>query len=142
MATGYDYSWFILDQSIVKREFALSGSEQNPDLTGKSWRLVLRRALGRKAAGPVEAFKARGPDFVVRDTLADLVAGMNALAGEARLDPAAIERVLLDRDDAIDGPPDVATRSSPRSVMPALTSPTGSSGSQSPTASSIRRTDP
>jgi predicted oxidoreductase len=30
MGTGYDYSWFILTQSIIKKEFALSGSEQNP----------------------------------------------------------------------------------------------------------------
>ena len=37
MSTGYDYSWFVLTQSIIKKEFALSGSEQNPDLTGKSW---------------------------------------------------------------------------------------------------------
>ena len=35
MATGYDYSWFVLTQKIIEKEFALSGSEQNPDLTGK-----------------------------------------------------------------------------------------------------------
>jgi predicted oxidoreductase len=104
MATGFDYSWFILNQSIVKREFALSGSEQNPDLTGKSWRLVLRRALGKKAAGPVEAFKDRGADFIVRDNLRDLVAAMNALTGDARLDPDKVERIVRERDAAVDDP--------------------------------------
>src|SRR5204862_320763 len=75
--TGYDYSWVVLTQSIIKKEFALSGSEQNPDLTGKSWLMTVQRATHKGAPGPVEAFKAKGVDFVVRDNLADLVAGMN-----------------------------------------------------------------
>src|ERR1700686_1111477 len=82
MSTGYDYSWFVLTQSIIKKEFALSGSEQNPDLTGKSWRMTIKRATNKGASGPVEAFKTHGADFVVRDNLADLVAGMNALSGD------------------------------------------------------------
>ena len=81
MGTGYDYSWFILTQSIIKKEFALSGSEQNPDLTGKSWRMTIKRATNKGAPAPVEAFKNNGADFIVRDNLADLVAAMNALAG-------------------------------------------------------------
>ena len=80
MRSGHDYSWFVLTQSIIKKEFALSGSEQNPDLTGKSWLMTARRATNKGAPGPVEAFKTHGADFVVRDNLADLVAGMNALA--------------------------------------------------------------
>ena len=35
MKSGYDYTWFVLDQKIIGKEFALSGSEQNPDLTGQ-----------------------------------------------------------------------------------------------------------
>src|SRR5437660_4477060 len=81
MSTGYDYSWFILTQSIIKKEFALSGSEQNPDLTGKSWRMTLRRATNKGAPAPVEAFKQKGVVYIVRDNLADLVAAMNKLAG-------------------------------------------------------------
>jgi uncharacterized protein len=98
MQTGYDYSWFVLSQSIIRKEFALSGSEQNPDLTGRNWKMVLGRAFGRSAPGPVEAFKRHGADFVVRDTLPELVAGMNALAGSALLDPAALEREIVARD--------------------------------------------
>src|SRR5690625_7450220 len=76
--TGYDYSWFILTQKIIEREFALSGSEQNPDLTGKSIKKVLSRILPG-APGPVQAFMDKGEDFVVADNIDNLVIGMNRL---------------------------------------------------------------
>ncbi|WP_458758334.1 FAD-binding dehydrogenase [Afipia sp. TerB] len=104
MKTGYDYSWFILTQSIIKKEFALSGSEQNPDLTGKSWRMTLRRALNKGAPAPVEAFKQKGIDFIVRDNLRDLVAAMNKLSCDDLLDVADIERQITARDREIDNP--------------------------------------
>lgn len=94
---GHGYSWFILNQSIIKKEFALSGSEQNPDLTGKSWKLVAARAFGRKATGPVEAFKAHGADFVVADTLGALVDGMNRI-GDVPLTLDTLQRVITARD--------------------------------------------
>ena len=97
MGTGYDYSWFVLTQKIIEKEFALSGSEQNPDLTGKSIPQVLSR-VRPGAPGPVEAFKRHGEDFVVADTLPVLVAGMNALTGEDLLDPAEVARVVVARD--------------------------------------------
>ncbi|WP_140848738.1 FAD-binding dehydrogenase [Paracoccus sp. FO-3] len=96
--TGEDYSWFVLNQSIIRREFALSGSEQNPDLTGKSWRQVLRRAVGKRAPEPVEAFKRHGADFVVRETLSDLVSGMNALVGNDRISEDGLRAEILARD--------------------------------------------
>jgi predicted oxidoreductase len=102
--TGHDYSWFILDQQIIRREFALSGSEQNPDLTGKSWRMVAKRAIGKGAPAPVEAFKQHGRDFIVRDTLEALVDGMNALAGNRLLDAAQIRREVEARDLQFDNP--------------------------------------
>jgi len=95
--TGHDHSWFVLTQKIIEREFALSGSEQNPDLTGKD----LRRTLGRVLPGapePVAAFLRHGEDFVVADSLVELVAGMNALAGEGVLDAAQVEREVVARD--------------------------------------------
>ena len=103
-ATGFDHSWFILTQKIIKKEFALSGSEQNPDLTGRSWRMVAGRALGKRATGPVEAFKKRGEDFVVARTLRELVAGMNRLTPDTPLDPSAIEREVAARDREIVNP--------------------------------------
>jgi uncharacterized protein len=102
--SGHDYSWFILDQQIIRREFALSGSEQNPDLTSKSWRQVAKRAIGKGAPGPVEAFKQHGKDFIVRDTLGDLVAGMNQLAGNQLLDLDQLRREIEARDRQFDNP--------------------------------------
>jgi predicted oxidoreductase len=104
MATGHDYSWFILTQSIIKKEFALSGSEQNPDLTSRSWRMTARRATNKGAPGPVEAFKQKGVDFVVRPSLEELVAGMNALTGENLLDAGRIRDQIAARDAQIDNP--------------------------------------
>ncbi|WP_391571454.1 FAD-binding dehydrogenase [Cohnella sp.] len=99
--TGYDYSWFILTQKIIEKEFALSGSEQNPDLTGKSVRQVLSRVLPGPTA-PVQAFLDKGEDFVVADNLAELVAGMNRLTGEGLLRFEEIERQVLARDREMD----------------------------------------
>ncbi|HTX60657.1 MAG TPA: FAD-binding protein, partial [Verrucomicrobiae bacterium] len=79
-------------------EFALSGSEQNPDLTNKDWRLVLGRAAGKRATAPVEAFKEHGADFVVRERLDELVAGMNALTPQPLLDLETVRREVVDRD--------------------------------------------
>lgn len=104
MGTGYDYSWFILTQSIIKKEFALSGSEQNPDLTGKSWRMTLQRATNKAAPAPVEAFKQKGADFIVRDNLADLVAAMNKLAGSGLLKLDHIKVQIEARDREIENP--------------------------------------
>ncbi|HEX5724733.1 MAG TPA: FAD-binding dehydrogenase [Longimicrobiaceae bacterium] len=101
--TGYDYTWFVLTQRIIEKEFALSGSEQNPDLTGKSVRQVLGRVLPG-APPPVEAFKQKGVDFIVRRTLPELVEGMNALTGEALIDAVALEREITARDRQLDNP--------------------------------------
>ncbi|WP_375306737.1 FAD-binding dehydrogenase [Bradyrhizobium sp. A11] len=104
MSTGYEYSWFILTQSIIKKEFALSGSEQNPDLTGKSWRMTIKRATNKGAPAPVEAFKRHGVDFIVRDTLEDLVAEMNKLAGSDLLKLDHIRTQIEARDREIANP--------------------------------------
>jgi predicted oxidoreductase len=104
MKTGFDYSWFILNQSIIKKEFALSGSEQNPDLTGRSWRLTARRAFGKAATPPVEAFKEKGEDFVVASELPELVAKMNRLAGSDLLELPDLERELVARDREVLNP--------------------------------------
>ncbi len=101
MATGYDYSWFVLTQSIIKKEFALSGSEQNPDLTGKSWLMTARRATNKGAPAPVEAFKSKGADFIVRDNLEDLVGAMNALAGDNLLKLDHLKAQIEARDREI-----------------------------------------
>ncbi|WP_226577544.1 FAD-binding dehydrogenase [Halobacillus litoralis] len=95
--TGYDYSWFILTQKIIEKEFTLSGSEQNPDLTGKSIKKVLNRALSG-VSEPVQAFLDKGEDFIVADTLPDLVGRMNRLTEEPLLKVEEIERQIKARD--------------------------------------------
>lgn len=100
-ATGHGHSWFVLTQKIIEKEFALSGSEQNPDLTGKDLKLLAQR-LGSGAPAPVEAFKQHGADFVVADTLDELFAGMRRLSPDVELDTANIEREVLAHDRAID----------------------------------------
>jgi hypothetical protein len=98
LATGHDYSWFVLTQSIIEKEFALSGSEQNPDVTGKDRKLMLRSRLSKGATGPVEKFKEHGSDFVVSDNLRDLVAGMNKIARGPQVDLDVVERETVARD--------------------------------------------
>ena len=95
--TGHDHSWFVLNQAIIEKEFALSGSEQNPDLTGKSVRGVLGR-LRKGATAPVEAFKREGADFVVADTLEELAAGMNRVTGNGLVSVEALRSVVEARD--------------------------------------------
>lgn len=101
LSSGAEYSWFILNKRIIKREFTLSGSEQNPDLTGRSIRLLLAR-LGKEPPAPVRAFMDRGEDFVIRDTLEDLVAGMNELSGEHRLGLKRVREQIEARDGQLD----------------------------------------
>ena len=99
--TGYDYSWFILTEKIIEKEFALSGSEQNPDLTNKSIQDVIKRALPGPPK-PVQAFKEYGEDFVIAHSLKELVTGMNQLAGDELLDFIHIKEQVLARDREIE----------------------------------------
>lgn len=101
-ATGHDHSWFVLTQSVIEKEFALSGSEQNPDLTGKSVRELLRQRLGKGATDAVEAFKEKGADFVVADTLDELFAGMKKLGGDVEIDFQEMKYEIEARDREID----------------------------------------
>ncbi|WP_234342509.1 FAD-binding dehydrogenase [Streptomyces sp. NRRL B-3648] len=102
---GYDHSWFILTRKIIEKEFALSGSEQNPDITAKDRRAVLRdRLLGKGAPAPVQAFLDKGADFVTAGSLEQLVDKMNALTGEPLLDAAAVRRQIEARDLQIANP--------------------------------------
>ena len=104
--TGFDYSWFVLTQKVIKKEFALSGSEQNPDLTSAKWSKVLKERIlsGKSATGPVEAFKEHGADFVVADNLTDLVKGMNGITDDALIDEAHLRAQIEARDAQVDNP--------------------------------------
>jgi hypothetical protein len=94
----YDHSWLVLTERILAKEFALSGSEQNPDITSGSKREVLRQRLAKGVPGPVEAFRGKGEDFVVADTIEELVARMNSLTDEPLVDAALVRRQVEARD--------------------------------------------
>ena len=97
--TGYDYTWFVLTQAIIEKEFALSGSEQNPDITGKDLRFMLKSRLAKGAPEPVRKFVEHGEDFVTADNLRDLVTKMNGLGRDgAHLDYDEVARQIEARD--------------------------------------------
>jgi hypothetical protein len=98
LSTGREHSWFVLNREIIRKEFSLSGSEQNPDLTGAKWSLVLKNRKGGRVPPPVQAFMDQGEDFVVADTLEELVAGMNRIAGDDALDSDHLRRQIEARD--------------------------------------------
>lgn len=105
LSTGHEHSWFVLTQKIIEKEFALSGSEQNPDLTSGRWSEVLKsRLLGKGAPGPVEAFKEHGEDFVVAGELETLVDGMNRITPDAPLSLDRLRAQIEARDAQIDNP--------------------------------------
>ncbi|MFD8632966.1 FAD-binding dehydrogenase [Streptomyces sp. NPDC059533] len=103
MKTGHDHTWFVLNQRIIGKEFGLSGSEQNPDLTGRSVRDVIDRAR-QAVPGPVKAFMDNGADFVVERDLSALVRGMNAVTKEDLLDEAVVRDQIVARDREIANP--------------------------------------
>ncbi len=100
---GHDHTWFVLTQKIIEKEFALSGSEQNADLTEGGWKDVLKARLGKGATPAVEAFKEKGSDFIVADNFDTLVASMNQLGGN-QIDPAKLRAQIAARDAQIDNP--------------------------------------
>lgn len=102
MQTGHEYSWFILTQKIIKKEFALSGSEQNPDLTNRDYLKLLNRLGSTRAPGPVEAFKEKGQDFIVAGNLQELVRCMNELSGDHLLEYDKILETISSRDRELD----------------------------------------
>jgi len=99
--SGYDYTWFVLNARIIEKEFALSGQEQNPDLTGRSVRQLLASRARSGPPGPVQAFIDRGVDFVSANSLHDLVSAMNKLPDVVPLDHATLADEVTARDREI-----------------------------------------
>ena len=102
--SGHPHTWFVLNRRIIAREFALSGSEQNPDITGKDIEATVRSRLLPEVPAPIQAFLDHGEDFVVADNLRELVAGMNGLTDEPLLRYEELERQLLARDLEVANP--------------------------------------
>jgi len=101
-ASGYDYSWFVTTSKIIAKEFALSGSEQNPDLTNKDILMLLSRIW--QTPEPIEKFRKNGVDLVTASSLSELVLGMNRLTGDGLIQLADLQRQIEARDREIDNP--------------------------------------
>ncbi|MHA3682685.1 FAD-binding dehydrogenase [Leucobacter sp. HY1908] len=101
---AHDHSWFIVTARMAAKEFALSGSEQNPDLTNRDKKLLVRTRLGRGAPGPVQAFIDHGADFVRGASVPELVARMNELTPTPLLDAARVAGVVRERDAELANP--------------------------------------
>jgi predicted oxidoreductase len=97
LGTGHTHSWFVLNRTIALKEFALSGSEQNPDLTGKDIRLLAAR-LKPTSESPLQRFLDRGVDFLQAGSPTELAAKMNRLAGSPLIDAAELDRLVRSRD--------------------------------------------
>jgi uncharacterized protein len=96
--SGSDYTWFVLNAKIIEKEFALSGQEQNPDLTGRSVRQLLSSRARSGPPGPVQAFVDRGVDFVSANSLRELVTAMNKLPDVLPLDYTTVAEEVTARD--------------------------------------------
>ncbi|MET9290972.1 FAD-binding protein [Streptomyces sp. NPDC003077] len=97
---GHAHSWVVMTCSMADKEFALSGSDQNPDLTCKNPALMALQAH-RTEAGSVRASIEHSEDVVTGNRLPALVAAMNALTPATPLDPARVEHEVLTRDQQL-----------------------------------------
>ncbi|NOZ77998.1 MAG: FAD-binding dehydrogenase [Acidobacteria bacterium] len=87
------YSWQVMNWKIATKELAVSGSEYNDAVRNKQFARFIREVLfGNPKL--VERLAAECEDFVVADTVEGLAAGMNALTGENRVDPAVLEEEI------------------------------------------------
>jgi predicted oxidoreductase len=91
-ANGQDTSWFIVSRIIAETELTLAGQDQNPHLQAKTAKVEPRNGI----PAAIQAFLDHGEDFVVADTLDDLVAGMVQLSPD--VDPERVRQAVLDRD--------------------------------------------
>lgn len=97
VATGHSYSWFVLNRTIALKELALSGSEQNPDLTGRDVSLLVSR-LKPGSDTPIQRFLDKGIDFIQGSSPHDLAGKMNALAGNQLVSADHLDALVRARD--------------------------------------------
>lgn len=97
VATGHSYSWFVLNRTIALKELALSGSEQNPDLTGRDVSLLVSR-LKPGSDTPIQRFLDKGIDFIQGSSPHDLAGKMNALTGNQLINADQLDALVRARD--------------------------------------------
>ncbi|WP_308191990.1 FAD-binding dehydrogenase [Gordonia liuliyuniae] len=102
--TGYDYSWFVLNKRIIAKEFVLSGSEQNPELTRKDLAAYLANRALDDVPKPVQKFIDKGVDVVQARSVDDLTRKMNRLARNDLIDAGKLRKQIVERDRQIGNP--------------------------------------
>lgn len=97
------YSWQLLNHKIALKELAVSGAEHNPSIRNQNWSAFLRDIfLGNRWL--VDTLVAKCADFVVAQTLPELVAKMNVLQGDRAVDLATVEQVVNAYDTQVRRP--------------------------------------
>lgn len=95
------YSWQILNMKIAYKEFAISGSESNKAMREKSWLGFIKTILfGNKEL--VHDMLDNCKDFVVADTIEELVDKMNVLAGTSDVKLEHVQNSVSTYDAHID----------------------------------------
>lgn len=114
MVTGFDtndlcgrlsamekpWSWHVLNCRIAAKEFAISGSEHNPHIRDSRLLPFLKETLfGNHRL--VRQMQEESDHFIVADTLAELVAQMNALDGDDHVRLENVARAVSAFDDSV-----------------------------------------
>ncbi len=94
---GDAYSWLILDHATMAAELALSGSEQNADMTNRDLRAVAGRIRGGLTP-EVKAFADHGVDFLSAGSVGELAVQMNQCAGRPLVDGDSLRALIELRD--------------------------------------------
>lgn len=95
------FSWQVMNMKILNKEFAISGSESNPAFKNKSYVQVAKMLLfGNKAL--VKDMLDNCPDFVVANTLEELVKKMNALEGNDDVKLSSVKDAIQNYDAQIE----------------------------------------
>lgn len=94
VASGFSHSWLVMNTDIFRTEFAMSGQELNPAITGKHPWKALKGLLHPTISGFNKKFLERGADFITASSVGELAAAMS-------VDAAVLEREIVARDSQV-----------------------------------------
>lgn len=111
------YSWQILNSKIARKEFAISGSEHNQAIRDKRMLKFVFQTLFTGNMKLVDKIAERCEDFVVADTLPELIDKMNALTGEKHVEYKFVEEAAKSYDRQISLAPHERTDDQIRRIL-------------------------
>ncbi len=95
------YSWQVLNMKIALKEFAISGSEHNELVRDKKFLPFILKTLVGNNRKLVDKIASNCEDFLVADTLPELVGKMNNLTGENHVKLKYLEDAIAHYDGQI-----------------------------------------